>query len=128
MSLAEVMDLSPVVDILETDDGSSSIVITRRAAGTFTNGLYVAGTTSTVYAQANIQPASIRDLETLPEGQRNKETIAIYSKVELYPAVENSIQGDLVTHSSKTYEVKQVRDWLETAGVFKSLAVKVDLA
>lgn len=126
MTGSEVMCLDPVVDIFETD---TALVITRRGAGVYTNGLFVAAEPSTLNIQAAVQPATSKDLLSLEEGQRTKETKAIYSKTELRTADEGTgVQADIVTKDSEYYEVQFVRPWFEVAGFYKALAVRIDLA
>lgn len=85
---------------------TEAITVTRAAAGSYVSGRFVAGE-STVYPDAagNIQPMGGRELQQLPEGDREREPAKIYTAF----ALENK---DIVTRASgKQYEVQAVEDW-----------------
>lgn len=86
------------------------VTITRYAAGSYVNGLYVDGSTTTLSAIMSIQPTNGLEDLLLPEGLRTKNLSKAYSSVELF--VSNQITGrkaDLVTDvSGITYEVQKL--------------------
>jgi hypothetical protein len=82
-----------------------AITITRTAAGTYTDGRYVPGSSQDLDARGNIQPLSGIELQQLPEGDRQKEVKKIYTAF----ALQNS---DVVTRQDGIqYEVQAVEDW-----------------
>ncbi len=81
-----------------------SITLTRKAAGTYINGHYVdgAGTSSTI--EANVQPLTGKEILQLAEADRNRESLKAFSTSEIRV-------NDIITRSSKTYEVQKVADF-----------------
>ena len=92
----------------------STVTITRYAAGSYVNGSYVAGATSSISATMSVQPMNGRDLLLLPEGQRTRNFLKGYSSVVVYTADQAaSKKADVVTVGSKNYEVHSVQEWLD---------------
>lgn len=61
-------------------------------------GKWDAGTTATIAATGNIQPAGAKDLEMLPEGERTAEVVVVVSDTAMYPA-------DIISYGGKQYKV-----------------------
>lgn len=79
--------------------------ITRKAAGSYVNGLFVAGSPSTLTIQASIQPVSGEDLKPLPEGRRLDDYIKVYTDSNLQMLQESTgKQPDQLTWRGHTYE------------------------
>lgn len=107
------MDLSGVISAL----GTGSYTVTRPTASSYTNGRLNAPSTSTFVINASVQPASGRDLQRLPEGQRSSEIKSIFTMTELRLT-------DVVTIGSSTYQVQHVERWADSGNFFKALALK----
>ena len=125
---AEIIDMQEVIGWYQTD---SALPVTQRPAGTYTDGLYVAASPVAATVEAHVQPAAMRDVLNVPEGQRTKKMIAVYVKSpdELFIAVEPSgRQSDLVTYEGEQYEVHSRANWDEVAGYFKAVCIKVELS
>ena len=73
-----------------------------------------------------ILPATDRQLERMPEGDRGSEVVAVYAQ-ELLTAGTSLLAPDEITRNGRTYRVRQVQDWMATAGYCMALAVSVDL-
>ncbi len=96
-----------------------------RPAGSFTAGRWVEGTATTFEIVANIQPATPKELERLPEGQRTREVIAVWTDTELKTAtVPVGSRGDRIAYGGASYEVQAVERW-ELGGYWKALAGKM---
>lgn len=114
---------------------SVSSVITRFATGTYEvtrpsgayqAGRWVEGAPELLQVRAVVQPASGRDLQRLPEGQRTRETISIWCLVELRTATVPAGSGaDRVRYGSGVYEVERV-EWWQEGGFWKALAQRVE--
>ena len=79
--------------------------ITRHAAGSYVNGLFVAGSPSTITIQASIQPATGEDIKALPEGRRLDDYVKVYTDADLQVLEEvNGLQPDKLTWRGHTYE------------------------
>lgn len=74
----------------------------------------------------SILPATDRQLERMPEGDRGSEVVAIYVQT-LLTAGTSKLAPDEITFQGRTYRVRQVQDWMATAGYCLGLAVSVDL-
>ena len=101
---------------------------TRYGAGTYVNGRYVDSTESVDTIEANVQPLPGEELINLPELQRDKEVIQVFTTSELLTASEsNAKRADRVTYDGKVYEVHLVEKFI--MGVqdhYRAVAVKVD--
>jgi len=88
------------------------IVITRPAAGgTYdARGFYVGGgAASTINTTASVQPASSKDLLLLPEGERTRETIKVYTGTELFTAnIAASRPADRLAYDGRVFEIMNV--------------------
>ncbi len=93
------------------------LVRTRFSATTWDgNGDPVQSSTDSTFTGA-VQPASSRDIERLPEGERSKATVKVYGVSASLQTVEqsDSTRADLVVVPSGplagTYEVAQAQDY-----------------
>lgn len=94
------------------------------------NGEWTDGVISTVYVKANVQPnLSGNMMRMLPEGDRSKQAIAIYSVEPLIMAEEGSQakKADVVYWSGYKWQVKAVMTY--AMGILnhsESVAVRLD--
>jgi hypothetical protein len=70
----------------------------------------------------NIQPAPGRERELLPEGEREKESLLVYTPVAL-SAGQGERRGDRIYYRDNVYRVVLAEPWREQAGFTKALAV-----
>ena len=91
--------------------GKVSVLVLRDsgAGGGWVDGEYIESPKTTVTIVANIQPALTNNMmRTLPEGERTKQAIAIYSRQELFMAEEGIAtprKADVVSWDGKQWEV-----------------------
>lgn len=91
---------------------TESLGVRRFAAGTRTKGRYTRGTQSSINIDAVAMPINGKERLLLPEGERNREIIKIYSESEFFTADElNNKSADIVTWKGKEYEIINVSDW-----------------
>ena len=93
------------------------VTVTRYAdGGTWVEGVFVPGSTSTIETVMSIQPLNGRELLNLTEAQRTRQMMKGYASIELFTAgqVEGK-KSDLVTYQGKTYEVQAVQAWRSAA-------------
>ena len=81
-----------------------SVTLTRKATGAYVNGHYVEGAASSSTIDANIQPLSGKEILQLPEADRTRESLKGFSVSEIRV-------NDIITRSSKNYEVQKVADY-----------------
>ncbi|MGE4504039.1 MAG: hypothetical protein AB7D51_01730 [Desulfovibrionaceae bacterium] len=73
-----------------------------------------------------ILPATDKQLERLEDGDRSSEVIAVYSAFDLTNGSEG-YAPDLVSWRGDTYEVKQLQDFVESAGFCVALAGSISM-
>lgn len=83
--------------------------VSREAAGSYVNGVFVPGAPTVTSVDAAIQPVTGRDLKSLPEGQRAEDTRLMLSTFIMR-------ERDTVTYaplgrSAETWTVFRVEDW-----------------
>ena len=84
----------------------------RFAVGTYTDGVWTQGSSSTLNFTASVQPLSGKDKESLPEGFREKAGYKLYTDTEMKTVDEkNGISADQVTIDGLLYEVVTVGVW-----------------
>ena len=74
-------------------------------------------------AIGNIQPAPGKERELLPDEDRIKAAILIFTPVELL-AGDETIKADRVYYNGSTYRVTLAEPWAAAGSFYKALAVK----
>lgn len=107
--------------------GTGTYSVSRSSVGTLTNGVVVPDPSPTTLSiEAAIQPASGRQLQRLPEGKRNSESIGIWTTTALRTAdVAAGVEADVVTYKGAQYQVENVRDWMDSGGFYECVALRV---
>ena len=111
-------------------------VIRASGVGQYVDGEYIAPIEEELLIRANIQPAmSSFRTQLLPEGDRNKEAITIYSNDWLYTArsstslpdrVSTSLQCDLIIYRGAKWEVVVSRPYGNFGEHTEALAIKLN--
>jgi hypothetical protein len=105
-------------------------VVRRNGAGSYVAGDWVpsSNVSTTTYA-ANVQQASGRDIQKLPEGERTREAIVVYLPRDAGPfQVSERTAGldrDRLVWRGVTFELARVEDW-SSYGYWRALAVRVE--
>jgi hypothetical protein len=87
--------------------GATTHTVTRYATGTWTSGVYTAGTASTFTIRGSVQPMDGRTLDLLPEGARSEARYILlcdHRQTEL-------LEQDRVSVGSRSYLVMMLADW-----------------
>ena len=66
-----------------------------------------------------------RDLEQVPEANRNRETIEVYTRVRLYVA-DDSKDADIIRYRGRRFKVIQTMDYDLQGGVWIGIATLED--
>jgi hypothetical protein len=117
-------DLSDAVAML----ASGSYTVTRPVAASLVDGWAVPGLSAvqTFAIVASVQPASGRDVERLPEGLRDRETMALFTATELRVAVPASgLPGDRLEVDGFTFEVHAHERWAALGNFHRYVILKV---
>lgn len=109
--------------------GGSALTVTRRAAGSYSAGVFVAGSTSTLTVTALVAPVTGEDLQRLPPGRSSSDARALLTATAvLVPrdVAGNGQGGDLVSIGGVSYEVERVEHF-SGAGMsgYRAVALKV---
>ncbi len=108
--------------------GQTSITRRRYAAGTrASTGFWTTPTPTDTTISASVQEASGDDLQVLPEGERKKETVKVYTETaELRTANQHAgIQADRVVVATIVYEVAHVELRHPLIPHYKALATRL---
>lgn len=122
--MPSVFDLTDVIDSL----GTGEVVVERavRPIG-FVNGNAVVDTPDPITIDANVQPASPRDLMRLPENDRTREIVIVFTKEALeVSSPTTGKMGDVVRYADRRFEVIRREDWLVQSGHFRCWAAKIE--
>ena len=119
------VNLGPI--ILDALGAPGAITVHRKATGgTYVNGVFTAGAETNTSTDAVVQPSSPREVEQLPEGERVRESITVYTGSALIASsVDNANRGDEVSWDGRRYQVRVVEDWTAQAQYSKSICVRV---
>ena len=122
--MTSVLHLSDVVDSLGT--GLVKVERAQRSV-TFTDGNASVDPPDVVEIQAIVQPASPRDLLRLPENDRTRELVIVFTKEPLEVASPTTGKaGDVVRYGGRLYEVIRREDWEVQSGHFRCYASKLE--
>jgi hypothetical protein len=108
--------------------GFVQLPINRRVQGQFVDGDWVEGGITVVTAKCNVQPLKPSELMLLPESERTREWLKVYSDVELRTAQEGigGWEADEFVWQGYTYKV--MKDYNFAMGVldhWKAWAARV---
>jgi hypothetical protein len=117
----------PVASLIDLFD-RGPITITRATAGAINAyGEVDSGVTSTVIIDvAAVHVLAGRDLDVLPEADRARESIKVYTREALYTS-QGSRTADLVTYQGRLYRVITATDIDGNGAVWVSVAQLVDV-
>jgi hypothetical protein len=108
------------------------IEITRTESGSYIDGEWVEGSTSTFTVQVNIQPLKPHEILMLPESERTRSWWKVYSAdvLRTLKEGENGWAADEFTWKGDRYKVMKVDDWTSGMGILehtKSWCVRIEL-
>ena len=109
-----------------------NLIIKRSGSGNYVDGRYVEATPTTSTIQANVQPGlKFNDLQHIPEGQRGRKAIRIYSASEIRTRDEKPSGGhsaDVVTWNGEDYEVVFAHNYqMGVLDHWKAIAVRIEV-
>jgi len=87
------------------------VTMLRPPAGQYVDGRWTEGAPVESSILASVQPASGQDMESLPEARRTMATYRLYTDTQLYEALENVRNPDIVVLFGEEYEVVKVFPW-----------------
>lgn len=88
---------------------AQTVQVQRTGKGAWVDGVYTPGESGTLSFKGIVTQASSRDMEQVPEGDRQKGTIRVLSTVPLYITGEaGSNLSDIVVYRGERYKVQSV--------------------
>jgi len=101
-----------VSEALDTDTAEIITVERDNGTGEYIDGLYVKGGKTTFKTLASVQQPTPRQLETLPEGDRDKNTRLFISKKPLRTTSDrDGFIADVVIHKGQRFKLIDTGDW-----------------
>lgn len=101
-----------VSEALDTDTAEVITVIRDGGAGNYDDGVYVKGGTTTFKTLASVQQPTPRQLETLPEGERDKNPRMFISKKPLKTTSDrDGTIADIVIYKGDRFKLIDSGDW-----------------
>ena len=88
------------------------LTVRRKSGGEYVNGVWVPGTVTEFTARYSVQPTSPDDMQSLPEGRRERRAYTLFGNKPLLSV--GSENPDLVSVDGEWYEVSDVQEWRNT--------------
>jgi len=108
-----------------SDFNTQPYKVHRSTAGSYTEGEFVSGSVNVLDRMGNVQIATGKDLNVVPENSRSTENITVISNGFLddfySDSEENETIADVVEWNSKKYKVVHVDNW-STNGFWQCVA------
>ena len=102
------------INVSEALDSDTSEIITieRKLGGSRVDGIWVPGAPSTFKALASAQPASASDLQSLPEGERDKDIFKFISNKPIFTTQDRTVaEADVIIFKGTRWRVISSGDW-----------------
>jgi hypothetical protein len=96
--------------VIEHFAADEPYVVQRAAQGSYVDGVFVPGTSSTLSIRAAVQPLTGRDLLELPEGHHASEVRLVFTTTELRSLSPDSA-ADIVVIDGINWRVVEVSRW-----------------
>lgn len=92
-----------------------TLTLSRPAAGSYVNGVWVEGAVTQSFFEASVQPLAGKEIELLPEERRNTESYKLFTDTELLTVNTSSRRNaDIITIDGRNFEVYSVKSWQNT--------------
>ena len=112
--------------------GQEAVTLRTFAVGSRgTDGRFTAGALTDTTIQASVQPVNGQELQTLPEGDRQRDWLKVYTLATLKTNNQHTqIPADRIVIDTIVYEVRQVWPWRTRAPLphFKAFIVRLQEA
>jgi hypothetical protein len=105
-----------------------TVTVTRFMPVTIVKGRATAGPVAETFdILASVQPTGSKDLQLLPEGMRNADSVKVFTETELFSVRRSAGKlPDKFDYRGITYQVELVDDWHDLGDYFRVIAVRVD--
>ena len=93
-------------------DTAEIVTVERTSAGAYVDGLYQKGTVSTFKTMCSVQQPSPDELQSLPEGERDKDIRKFISKKSIRTTSDrDGLIADIVLYKGVRYKIISAGDW-----------------
>ena len=100
-----------VSEALDSDTGEI-VIVKRTSGGGYVDGKYIEGTIITFKTLASVQQPTPKQLEFLPEGERNKDIRLFISKKPILSVNDRDGDvADIAVYKGRDYKIIQSGDW-----------------
>lgn len=98
-------------DLIASLNGTT-LTFKRKAKGSYVRGLWVDGDEEEVSIFASVQPLGGKDLMRIPEGDRTRKRLKLYSADEALISLRvDLIESDVIPYDGSSYQVESVEKW-----------------
>lgn len=106
--------------------GSLPVTLSRNTGTRGSDGRWVDGTATTSTIYGSIQPASGKDMATLPQGDRQRDGKKFYTTTLLKTVDQHAgTPADRIIYESVTYEVRSVANENRIIPHYKAMLVRI---
>lgn len=116
---------NPIIDALGE---VNAITLTRYGVGAYsdTTGQWVPGASTDSTLDAVVQPSTPKEIQALPENERTREAITVWTREELKTSdVVGSEQADQIAWKGRQYKAQVKTDWTSQAGYCQTVATRL---
>lgn len=102
------------INVSEALDSDTTIKVSveRYAPGSYVDGIYNPGATSTFTTLASPQQPTLKQLNTLPEGERDKDIMLFICKRAIRVGDDSKgYKSDIITFNGDRFKAIQKGDW-----------------
>ena len=106
---------------------TEKIELTRFSSGTYVNGVWVNGSSTTTQINAVVQNAQADDLILLKEGTRSTEAIKIHTTTKVKTVSEyGDSNADVFSYNGRTYKIYDVFE-RKIGNYYRAVAIRIDI-
>lgn len=104
------------------------LTIYRKSSGSYVDGVWTEAAESTIEIQANVQPYQFNQYQIVPEADRSKKWLRVFSDSEVRTLKEGSWSADEFIYDGDRYQVMKVDKYAMTIrDHFEILAARIEL-
>lgn len=102
---------------------TGTYTVRRAPPATFVSGRRAIGSSYEIQVVASVQPLTGRELMRLPEGERTRERMVVFTADALHTQSDDHA-GDEIIIDGDVWEVERVENWSTLGGYWRSFVVR----
>lgn len=114
--------------VLEALGAHSAILVRRFGGGSWdaATGRYTGSVSADVPTDAAVQPSTPKEIEKLPENERTKQAITVYTRARLMTSdISDQDKADQISYAGELWEVQVSEDWTRQAQYALAIATRM---